>query len=270
MIALPSMDPDEAVLNQLAQWQQEIDSQPTYPAQVAAAARKWTAHNRPAEPTFQEIKQLLSEMCSGGHGCGYCEDSIGHQIEHIWPKALYPEQTFSWLNYLYACGRCNLAKLAHFAVFTSATEEVTKVGRGPGAPIIRPPAGSPVLIDPRSEDPMRFLQLDLQGTFLLLPISTLSTRDRARAEYTKTLLPLNLDPLPRRRRDAYGNYCARLTEYAAIAQQSATAAELERLREELMQLGHPTVFREMQRQHQVPGKHQQLFAQLPEAVLWRL
>lgn len=268
MIALPSISPDEAVLHQLAQWQQEIDSQPTYPAQVETAAKKWTAHNRPDDATFQEIKQLLSEMGCGGQGCGYCEDSIGYQIEHIWPKALYPEQTFSWLNYLYACGRCNLAKLAHFAVFTSASEGVTKVGRAPGAKVVPPPAGDPVLIDPRGEDPMRFLQLDLQGTFLLMPITTLSPREKARAEYTRTLLPLNLDPLPRRRRDAYGNYCARLKEYAATAQQGASADELERLRDELLQLGHPTVFREMQRQHGARGKHQALFAQVPAAVSW--
>ena len=34
MIALPSMSPDEAILIQLSLWQQEIDGQPTYPAQV--------------------------------------------------------------------------------------------------------------------------------------------------------------------------------------------------------------------------------------------
>ena len=47
----------------------------------------------------------------------YCEDSVGDEVEHHRPKNLYPDHTFLWDNYLYACGPCNGPKNNRFAVF---------------------------------------------------------------------------------------------------------------------------------------------------------
>jgi hypothetical protein len=47
--------------------------------------------------------------------CAYCECKpvVGDsyiQVEHFYPKSLYPEHCFDWHNFLPVCARCNLAK----------------------------------------------------------------------------------------------------------------------------------------------------------------
>jgi uncharacterized protein (TIGR02646 family) len=47
--------------------------------------------------------------------CAYCECKpvVGGsyiQVEHFYPKSLYPEHCFDWHNFLPVCARCNLAK----------------------------------------------------------------------------------------------------------------------------------------------------------------
>lgn len=48
--------------------------------------------------------------------CVFCEtipNESGYvEIEHYLPKAIYPEETFSWDNLLPSCKRCNLKKLS--------------------------------------------------------------------------------------------------------------------------------------------------------------
>jgi hypothetical protein len=43
--------------------------------------------------------------------CMYCESKISHvdfgDVEHIQPKALFPEQEFVWTNLGYVCSKCN-------------------------------------------------------------------------------------------------------------------------------------------------------------------
>lgn len=49
--------------------------------------------------------------------CSFCEckpeESSYIQVEHFYPKSLYPEKTFEWNNFLPACGKCNLVKSDH-------------------------------------------------------------------------------------------------------------------------------------------------------------
>lgn len=72
--------------------------------QRAEADRLWKL--QPAK-AFAEIRTTLRRMASGLDRCMYCEDSEGRDIEHFWPKSVYPERTFDWHNYLFACSRCN-------------------------------------------------------------------------------------------------------------------------------------------------------------------
>lgn len=37
----------------------------------------------------------------------YCEDSLGTDIDHFYPKKRYPHRAFRWDNYLLACSHCN-------------------------------------------------------------------------------------------------------------------------------------------------------------------
>lgn len=68
----------------------------------------------------------------------YCLDSHGSDIEHFWPKAVYPESMFVWLNLLLCCTSCGNYKGDQFPV----------------------QAGRPLLIDPTVDNPWESLDFD--------------------------------------------------------------------------------------------------------------
>ena len=205
-------------------------------------------------------------MCSGARRCGYCEDSVGDEVEHIKPKDLYPEDVFVWENYLLACGPCNRGKNNNFAVIRN--RELLNVTRGRNAPIRKPVHGLPAPINPREEDPLEILDLEIVDTFLFLPRDDLSDVEELRAEYSIEILQLNRDILLEARREAYGSYRARLSEYRSTRDNGAGEPELRSLREAITASAHPTVWREMQRQQSVIGELQPLFLDVPEALTW--
>lgn len=63
----------------------------------------------------QDIKDILFE--STNRKCAFCEgfpeDNGNIEVEHFHPKSLYPQETFSWGNFLPCCRKCNSAKDAH-------------------------------------------------------------------------------------------------------------------------------------------------------------
>lgn len=89
--------------------------------------------------------------------CMYCEDSCADEVEHIRPKHLYPETTFVWTNYLYACGPCNGPKSPRYPLLVDGQVNLPD-GKSPPSP------GIDVLIDPRRDDPCEFLSVDLLGS----------------------------------------------------------------------------------------------------------
>lgn len=70
----------------------------------AEAARLWLLQ---ANNAFREIRETLRRMANGIERCMYCEDSEGIAIDHFWPKGVFPERAFDWLNYLLVCSTCN-------------------------------------------------------------------------------------------------------------------------------------------------------------------
>ena len=101
-------------------------------------------------------------------------------------------------------------------------------------------------------------------------LGTVSSTQRTRADYTRNdLLKLNDDPLPTRRHQAYGNFRARVREYARRKHvDRVDATELSGLRAELLRLPHQLVWREMQRQRASIPELELLFAEVPEAIGW--
>lgn len=78
----------------------------------------------------------------------YCEDNLGTDIEHFWPKAAFPGAAFQWDNHLWACSRCN---------------SNYKRDRFPMA------SDEPLLIDPTRNDPFDHLVLSpLTGLYVSL------------------------------------------------------------------------------------------------------
>ena len=260
----PGLDGDTA--NGLRRYQAKVDAARTYPERVAAGKTLFSSYTRQENRVFRVVRERLATTCSGATRCGYCEDSAGDEIEHIKPKDLYPEDVFVWENYLLACGPCNRGKNNRFAVLRDG--RLLDVTRGRKDPVRKPKCGSPAPINPRAEDPLAFLDLEIMDTFWFLPRDGLSEVDEMRADYSIDVLKLNRDVLVEARREAYGSFRARLFEYRGIRDSGASMAELGNLRDAIMTMAHPTVWHEMQRQQSVIDDLQTLFLDVPEALTW--
>lgn len=266
MLRIPEISPDEAMLIDLMKLQLQIDAGVDYPSRVAAAKKQWASQRSSA--ALRDVAQLLTEVCSGGWRCSYCEDSLGTDIEHIWPKSLYPECVFDWMNFLLVCKHCNGRKGASWAVYPATTGTYQVVSRPHKTPPVAPPtAGDPVFIDPRQEDALLFFVLDLR-LFRFVVKPGLGGRLIERARYTLNALGLNEDALCTEREHQYGNYLARLKDYLSEKRQGATTPKLDLQRSALLRQRLPTVFREMQRQHARIPELSTLFGNIPEALGW--
>ena len=260
----PGLDGETA--SGLRRYQAKVDAARTYPERVEAGKELFARYNRRKNGVFRVLRKQLATMCSGARRCGYCEDSVGDEVEHVKPKDLYPGDVFVWENYLLACGPCNAGKNSHFAVIRGG--RLIDITRGRNDPIRKPRSGSPAPLNPRAEDPLAFLDLEIEDTFLFLPRDGLSRVDEMRADYSIEVLKLNRDVLLAARREAYGSYRARLFEYRSVRDNGASEAELGNLRDAIMTMAHPTVWREMQRQQSVIDALRQLFLDVPEALTW--
>lgn len=264
MLRLHDPGLDQATSKVLVACQAEVDAGGNYVERVRAAARLWPSRSK--RSAFRRVRAGLADMCAGAQRCCWCEDSAGTDIEHIRPKSLYPERTFRWENYLLACAGCNRHKGSRFAVL--AGESVVDVSRRRGDPIIPPARGAAVLVDPRAEDPLDYFALEIVDTFLFLACEGLGRTDERRAEYTIDLLDLNREHLRVARREAYGTYRARLVEYRKERERGAPVQALARLASAIVASAHPTVWREMQRQHAQIDEMTTLFGDVPEALSW--
>jgi uncharacterized protein (TIGR02646 family) len=172
MIYIPDLGINATATAHLSTKQTATDGEADYTRRTHKAQRDWNGAKK-KNAAFTEIKKQLTEMCHGPNRCGYCEDSEANQIEHIKPKSLYPETTFSWPNYLYVCGGCNQPKLNHYAVFRHGDRQrvdhmhprPTKANPNPTR--IPPPDGDPLFINPRVDYPLQLLELNLK-TFMFI------------------------------------------------------------------------------------------------------
>lgn len=90
----------QAALDELAQIEKNPQATEQAKNRVKKAQQKYN---------HAEIKNALVEMFHGK--CAYCESEVTAaaygQIEHFYPKAIYPEKTFEWENLLLSCEICN-------------------------------------------------------------------------------------------------------------------------------------------------------------------
>lgn len=269
MIRVPDLELSEAAAKQLNDWQDEIDRIPSYEARVAVAKSQFSYRNQIGNPTFDEAKALLHAMCCGRQRCIYCEDSDSDEVEHMWPKNLYPEKVFAWENYLYSCGPCNGPKSSKFKVFSDLDGSVVDVTRARGGATVPPLGGRPLLINPRVENPLDFMKLNVgdAGTFLYEEHG--DTQQRQRAAFTIEVLRLNArDQLVGARADAYEGYYTALESYCAKKQHQAGADALDRCKQVIQRGSHVTVWKEMQRQQGDIEELAELFSIAPEALGW--
>lgn len=267
MIRLPDFPLPAEALTELEALQHGIDAIPAYEDRVAAAKARFSRRNTATDPLFRVVRETLAGMCQGPRRCGYCEDSAADEVEHVRPKDLYPEAVFAWANYLYACGPCNGPKNSRFAVFSSASGQFEDVTRRRGAPVAPPEPGDPVLIDPRTEDPLQWMELDLVDTFYFIPTGAPGSRAARRAEYTIEVLRLNArEILAEARRSAFGNYFRLADDYVRARDSGRGDSALAELRESLRWMTHRTVWHEMQRQYNTLPRLDDLFSAAPELL----
>lgn len=268
MIRTPKVALAGAASARLRALQAQVDAAPTFAARRALAKRKWDGKTGTAagRATFDAVKEALNRMCCGARRCTYCEDSCADEIEHMRPKAFHPEHAFRWSNYVYACGRCNGPKGEQTGVLTR--RGLVELGRAEAKAGVQPPTGRFALIDPRREDPLAFLFLDLEA-FVFTPLEDAGEK-QLRAEHTLRVLRLNdRDALIAARKNAFGSFRARLKEYAADKTAGAKASLLRQRRGEILDMHHQTVFAEMKRQRADYPELGALFAAVPEALTWR-
>ena len=125
---------DAETLRRLRGYQAEVDAACTYAEEVEAGKILYDRYS--GNVVFRAVRNRLAVMCPGARRCGYCEDSVGDEIEHIKPKNLYPERTFVWENYLLACGQCNRGKSSRFSVIVCGA--LVDVTRRRNDPVLRP------------------------------------------------------------------------------------------------------------------------------------
>jgi len=222
----------------------KVNALPSYQIMVAEAGVMW---DKKSDKIFKDIRLLLESMCIGARRCAYCEDSVADEIEHIYPKKFYPELTFKWRNYLFACGQCNGSiKRDQFAIF-SAAGGVVDLKRGKNAPVVPPPAGSIVFLDPRVDNPSSIIELDPQ-TGLFVPLAKKGTPDYIRAEYTLKILGLNTrDYLSKARRNVYGFYVDAINAYIQQKKSAASKLALNKKMNQIKDGAHQSVFLEIGR-----------------------
>ena len=98
--------------------------------------REWKAARQ--TKAVGSVMQVLRQMMGPRERCMYCVDSHGCDIEHFRPKSRFPTYAFRWSNLLLCCTECGRFKGVQFPTAH----------------------GQPLLINPTTEDPWRFLDFD--------------------------------------------------------------------------------------------------------------
>lgn len=256
----------EQMLVGLASFQAEVNQAPTYAERVGAAKKQWDSKRKQA--LFTTIRELLQAMCPGNARCMFCEDSAATEIEHFRPKSLYPELVFEWANFLYACGECNgPGEKGTRLEIRRPDGGIVELGRAKSKPALPPEEGEPLLINPRYEDPLDLIELDLSTGFLSPRRSAGFAHDRA--VHTIGALGLNeREHLVVARRNTYVAAKALLEEIGSRLSGGAPPDDIERRKTAILRHTHRTVWEEMKRQRTRYSELRELFEKAPAAAAW--
>jgi uncharacterized protein (TIGR02646 family) len=269
MIALINKElQSEAAKNKLVELQNKLDLISEIAEKITESENLWK--NKISNKEFKEIRKELAQMSFGNNRCCYCEDALAYTIEHFYPKAVYPEKTFIWDNYLYICGECNSNKNAKFPIFIN--EEKTHINFA----TVDNKNESYVLLNPRFDNPLNFIWLDLE-TFVFVA-DELDNQTTRYLRASNTLEVLNLDSeeraetLRNQRRIAFKNYANMVEVYKTHKEKCETKVEIDANEQEfknyIQEMSHPTVWEEMKRQCKFYPFLQKLFEDCKEVLAW--
>ncbi|MFF3361100.1 HNH endonuclease family protein [Streptomyces misionensis] len=108
----------------------------------AEAERLWRRNTTVRAKVHPELMRTLGRMAAGHERCMYCGDNEGCAVDHFEPLVVNPLRVFDWANHLLACTLCN----SHYKRDAFPCDEND---------------GTPLLIDPTCEEPLRHLHLNL-------------------------------------------------------------------------------------------------------------
>lgn len=296
MIQLNSKKLSIASTAHLKSVQTDINGKADFEHKVKAAILKWNGKtgSHAAKAAFKNIKEKLIEMCSGTTICVYCEHNEGTDIEHIYPKRLYPNKAFSWSNYVLACGNCNSRyKKDKFRIFNPRNGVIIEDITPTKDVYIKPANEDALFINQHKENPLDLLELDIiNKQFIFIETHNVGTREYEKAKYTKELLGLNeRADLVSQRKAAYKHYLSELRKYVAVSKAIDFTELIEALdgdipinltanfnseilrskkiiKESILKHSHPTVFKEMIKQRNVLPSTNALVLQAPEILNW--
>lgn len=290
MIRLDSRTLSETTLNRLSGLQSRVNMELTFALKASRAGSLWDnkTSSNPGKAAFKEIAETLKSMCVSVEVCNYCEQNEANDIEHIYPKSLFPGWAFSWDNYLLACKQCNTAyKLDSFAVLDDH-DDLIDVPRGS-----EPPTHKGAFINPRAEDPAAYLMMNL-GSFKFEKMPDLDQASKHKADKTVEILQLNDRAALIAARKSAAQYYYQRMEMLVRIQKAGSQAEIEAIISpyddylatgiSLSQLKDQikTGFMKDIRTHQHPSvwhairivmskvdqKWKQIFQEIPEALNW--
>lgn len=290
MLRLDSRNlPDEAQ-EHLHKLQKKVNAEPDFHRKSEKAGTLWDRkkNSEAGKSVFETIQTTLAEMCVADKVCNYCEQNEANDIEHIYPKAFFPEKAFQWENYLLACKQCNTAyKLDAFAIFNERNEAIP-LQRG-----LEPPSADAAFINPRAEDPADFMMLNTRS-YKFDPRPDINTKARNKADYTLQVLALNKrDTLIEARKKAAIYFYERLSRLTKILA-AGTVQEIKILltpydnflddtlpiqkikenltngfKRDIQRHQHPSVWFAIKKiDSQVDTQWKQLFIALPDALNW--
>ena len=247
MLQTSSILPRNGILNHLRHQQSLIDCLETYEQRVRMSKTKWLQKKKSKafKAAFQGIEKTLKMLALGSSNyCNYCESNVGSSIEHIFPRGLFPHKTFSWDNLLWACNQCNgVHKHAQFQIFTSENSAKT-LDLLKDYSFIQPPNDDAVFINPRTEDPLKYLQLNL-STGHYEPLSEdRESRGYKKAYYTLQTLRLN------QRKGLLAERIRSIAQFGALLRQKGLTKE--QLQLYIVDMKHPTIAKEIARQRSHP------------------
>jgi len=290
MIRLASETISSAAQDRLNHLQRQVDEQIDFEQKASRADSLW--HNKSGseigKKAFDEIRYTLTKMCVSVEVCNYCEQNEANDIEHIYPKLLFPGKAFVWENYLLACKQCNTAyKLDSFVVLDEQ-DDLIEVVRG-----IEPFNERGAFINPRIENPSLFMLINPESfTYEILP--GLAKADEHKAVKTCEILCLNeRDELIAARKVAAKYFYHRLEMLSRILNASSIPAieqilspydrylddtlSLEQLKstikegfkQDIQMHQHPSVWYSIKViESQMDVKWKALFDVIPEALQW--
>lgn len=307
MLSIPLSSLSTETEKHLAGQQALVDTQMSYKDKIDKADARWgnKKGSNAGRDAFQEIENKLVELAIGKKYCHYCEharivdehNKPDSDIEHFYPKTHFPSKAFVWENFLYVCKDCNSfhkGKGAKFQVFDNNGNTI-ELQSGKGRDYIIPPSDESVLINPRTENPMDILFLNLPtGAYILHPSLAYNDNAKIRFDYTVREV-LKLNAYAADRRESYDTFVQCLRAYVC-AKQSVSTLELNHIRKGLLSVmfrpftshqfkkrkaavckdirtsiplrKHQTVWEEMKRQRKTINGLHQLFTQAPEALNW--